>query len=331
MGFPVHRFKNLREHRFDVEIITPLFLGGADQTGAELRAPSLKGMMRFWWRALYGRDDIAQMKKDEAEIFGDTNRKSDVVISLVNTGNLKPEVGNIAKGKIFSVTSKGKTFFLSIIEYLAYGLKSNVFTRAHFEPRQSHSFILKIECSSDYEEQVLTILKLLHSFGGLGAKSRNGFGSLSIHNLSDKNPEEEFQTVKSGSRKKFTSFSLYAKLFLFKEQRSWDAALSDAGLAYKNARNELEGKHSFDRRQLIAKPIIVKHEVDIQARHAKPYFLHVHKMENGRFRGQILFLPYQYHKDGQLQKYDKACKDMNNTIRQADNFIKEVSASREGV
>jgi len=39
-----------------LETVTPLFLGGADPRGApELRAPALRGAMRYWlWTALGG-------------------------------------------------------------------------------------------------------------------------------------------------------------------------------------------------------------------------------------------------------------------------------------
>jgi hypothetical protein len=34
-------------------IVTPMFIGGADQTPADgIRPPSVKGALRFWWRAL---------------------------------------------------------------------------------------------------------------------------------------------------------------------------------------------------------------------------------------------------------------------------------------
>lgn len=35
------------------EIVTPMFIGGADPSDSpELRPPSIKGALRFWWRAL---------------------------------------------------------------------------------------------------------------------------------------------------------------------------------------------------------------------------------------------------------------------------------------
>ncbi len=44
----------MQEVTFNVQTITPLFLAGADQAAAELRAPSFRGIMRYWLRALVG-------------------------------------------------------------------------------------------------------------------------------------------------------------------------------------------------------------------------------------------------------------------------------------
>jgi CRISPR-associated protein Cmr1 len=33
------------------QVTTPLFCGGADGSSAELRPSSVKGVLRFWWRA----------------------------------------------------------------------------------------------------------------------------------------------------------------------------------------------------------------------------------------------------------------------------------------
>lgn len=56
-------------------VTTPLFLGGADlQNGRpELRPPSIKGVLRFWWRALaWSRHDgdLSKIHSAEAELFG---------------------------------------------------------------------------------------------------------------------------------------------------------------------------------------------------------------------------------------------------------------------
>lgn len=62
---------------FTCEVVTPMFLAGADGKKPELRAPSIKGVLRFWWRAMHGHlpiDDIGEVQKGlrslETEIFG---------------------------------------------------------------------------------------------------------------------------------------------------------------------------------------------------------------------------------------------------------------------
>lgn len=49
---------------YRLEFLTPCFCAGADQTVAEVRAPSIRGKLRWWFRVLGGR--AAQ----EAEVFG---------------------------------------------------------------------------------------------------------------------------------------------------------------------------------------------------------------------------------------------------------------------
>lgn len=52
-----------------MEIITPCFCAGADQTKAEIRAPSIRGELRWWFRALGG------TREQEAAVFGSIEAK----------------------------------------------------------------------------------------------------------------------------------------------------------------------------------------------------------------------------------------------------------------
>ncbi|MCS6955383.1 MAG: type III-B CRISPR module RAMP protein Cmr1, partial [Candidatus Calescibacterium sp.] len=53
---------------FDLQIITPLFMGNAYQK-AELRTQSFNGLIRYWYRLLGGR------KETEDRIFGTANQE----------------------------------------------------------------------------------------------------------------------------------------------------------------------------------------------------------------------------------------------------------------
>jgi CRISPR-associated protein Cmr1 len=46
-----------------------MFLAGADGSIPELRPPSIKGALRFWWRAMNGDLGLADLKRIEGDIF----------------------------------------------------------------------------------------------------------------------------------------------------------------------------------------------------------------------------------------------------------------------
>lgn len=321
--FNISRFKDIEKREYECEVVTPLFLGGADQKEAELRVPPVKAAMRFWWRALYEGENVAQMAEDEAAIFGSTEKKAVVTVRLDHT-NVKPVLKDLPSGKKIMVTSKGKTFPISIIEYVAYGLfdpkqkTGSRYIKKHIEP--INRFKLIVTFPNNVETNLVQAMKVMITFGGLGSRSRNGFGSLHCSDLFD-------QTLKKkGGLKTYTSFSKEAILFgKFNTYASWEDALSEIGTVYRDARLTLEERHKFDKRGLIAMPIESKFEKNIphhikDGRHAKPYFLHVNKTPEDKYQGQILFLPYQYKAGPNdttnkfKEEYMDACGKMNEAI-----------------
>lgn len=320
--FYVSRFKNIEKREYDCEVVTPLFLGGADPKEVELRVPPFKAAMRFWWRALYEGGNVEQMAKEEAEIFGSTEKKAVVTVKLDHL-NVQPVLKDLPSGKKIMVTSKGKTFPISIVEYLAYGLfdpkqkTGGRYIKKHIEP--NNRFTLIVTFPNNVETDLVQAMKAMITFGGLGSRSRNGFGSLHCSDLFD-------QTFKKqGDLKPFTSFSSEAKLFAkFNPYASWEDALSEIGTVYRAARLTLEERHKFDKRGLIAMPIDSQFEKSIPqhikgGRHAKPYFLHVNKTLGGKYQGQILFLPYLYKagpndRTDRVSEYKEVCNKMNEEI-----------------
>lgn len=51
----------------ELTFITPALLAGADQNAPEIRAPSIRGALRWWFRVLAGSRDV---RKEEEELFG---------------------------------------------------------------------------------------------------------------------------------------------------------------------------------------------------------------------------------------------------------------------
>ncbi len=316
MAFYIERFKGVEKREFEVEVVTPLFLGGADPKKAEIRIPSIKGALRFWWRAIYGSDDLQDMKNRENTIFGSTTQKASFSLHLKDADNVKSVLADLPQGVKIPTQSKGRTFSISIIEYLAYGLceyipkeRKNVYIREHVPPGTKFRIVLIIRDQS-FKEQILTSLSMLTNYGGLGSHSRNGFGSIKIEGLSGPLKTE-------GERKSFSALSSRSVLFdNFKTSDKWEHALSEIGRAYREARKGLESRHSFTKRSLIAKPLIVKGEVHINDRHSKPYFLHVDKIQGKTYQGQILFIPYNYHDPSKRKEYFETCEKMNQKLTQ---------------
>lgn len=66
----------------DIEILTPLFNRGAYQDTPEIRVPSIRGMVRWWFRALGGSAD------EEKEVFGGMKRFGHTLASEVRASKL---------------------------------------------------------------------------------------------------------------------------------------------------------------------------------------------------------------------------------------------------
>ncbi len=302
MEFYTTRFKSKAEITYTIEVVTPLFLGGADPDNPELRAAPFKGILRFWWRALYGSNCIDDIKKRETEIFGSTKEKSKLSISVhpseIKTGSRLPP------GDQYIANHNGGQKQGDILKYLSIGVWKRNFIES------GSSFSLTITSPETEVENIRTSLDYFFNLHGIGSKSRNGFGCL--QNKNAQKAKIEFHD----DLKKYTAISREAKLFQTNETfSSWDKALSDIGIKYYKARQSLEKPHSYYRRSLIGKPIVTANDSRIRnGRHSKPYFLHVIKLADNKYRGQILFLPYEYHEKEQRESYFRACMDMNDKL-----------------
>ena len=337
---------------FEIETITPMFLAGADQGKAELRAASIKVLLRFWWRALQAEPDIDKLRKKEASIFGSSAEGmggSSFSIRVITNGDLKPTKNKFPSKPQYQVQVEGKTFKINILEYLAYGTykyvqrQGNVFIREYYPAKTRFDIVLNFK-NEEWISEVLKTFYVWCIFGGIGSRSRNGFGSLNVVNtekafetikdiLSVKNPYEKENLKRLSSNNSITSYPSFTKgARLFRANQSFDVeldALADVGKVYKMGRSSLEKKHFFDKRQYIGSPIVEKNVTkSFLDRHAKPYFIKIAK-ENTRYRAYILYLPSKYcdglEKDRNGHninhnyvnvKFEAVCNEFNNFLAQ---------------
>jgi len=76
---------------YDIEVITPMFGGGVDAGKIDpehpIRESSIRGHLRFWWRATRGAgfSDVRELRQREGEIWGSTENPSPVEIGVTLT------------------------------------------------------------------------------------------------------------------------------------------------------------------------------------------------------------------------------------------------------
>lgn len=166
---------------FTCETITPMFLAGADGQKPELRAPSIKGALRFWWRAMNGHLSLEELKEREAEIFGGTNpaRRSRVVIKIEKSLN--------------------ETFMTELLPHRKGAWKSKAF---HPERKFVISFLMTPKIFHDEtKEEIYNVQKMKALFlvvallGGVGKRSRRGFGSFKINKINGEYFNTELNNV----------------------------------------------------------------------------------------------------------------------------------------
>lgn len=168
----------------DFKIVTPLFMSGADQDNAELRPPSIKGVIRFWWRALaYSRfnGDLSKLAEREEALFGSTGQVASVII----------RVSTPSKCAITKKDTVHQNFKMAAgARYLGYGLM-DAFDGKNTEagklqrPCINHNqqFTVTFISKNDIPEEFINAVKLAGLLGGLGSRSRKGFGSLVLEKL----------------------------------------------------------------------------------------------------------------------------------------------------
>ena len=150
--------------QLELETVTPMFLRGADNRTPELRPPAFKALFRYWWRTVQDRDTDS-LREKEAKLFGSTDGKAPFSI-------------RIGKKKDLGVPVKKSPL-----------PHKNTFKMDAYDIGKRFDLCLIIKNDSDVE-YYKQIAKLGFLLGGVGNRSRRGFGSIretcwSLANVSD--------------------------------------------------------------------------------------------------------------------------------------------------
>ena len=303
------RFYKRQKWTLNCEVVTPMFLGNANQQ-AEWRAEPFKSLLRYWWRVAQRsrQSDWQDLLKDESGLFGSAGDddgkggKSGVVVRIVSDAtpiwDLPKESAEIPHPEAMNVGAMG---------YLAgQGIIRNGKSKTNFFTENS-SFTLFVDSPLSESENISAVLSLIQSFGAIGARSRNGWGSFRVINGGcDK--QTVIETLKSstvndwktGFKKDYPNClgadskgPLLWKTVQNKGQ--WREVMKDLATAYIELRagkikNDPNKLHPDKERPLLGTPITNHFSND---RYSSPIRLVIRKTESD-YRGFILHLPQEF-------------------------------------
>lgn len=159
-----------------LELLSPCFLGGAFQQ-PEFRIASLRGVWRYWYRALYGRGDETVPGEDERKLFGGIAPRGGSaghaagarVVLRGAADDLRRSPWANPRPAPGDVNGRGYLFF-------SMGMNK----RSYLDPGQTLPLRLLISADAALASRARTSLAAACSFSGLGARSRRLAGAVSL-------------------------------------------------------------------------------------------------------------------------------------------------------
>lgn len=147
--------------------ITPALLAGTDHANPELRVPSIRGALRWWFRVL-STEDPKRVWEQEAELFGSVHTKPKPIASpIVIHAELIPPQVKKESTKLGMAIQQGSKFKLQIV--VRYPLDTVLWNRL--------------------KEAVTAFSRL----GALGRRATRGYGLIAPAEESDLPTESEFR------------------------------------------------------------------------------------------------------------------------------------------
>jgi CRISPR-associated protein Cmr1 len=207
-GMPAIRSSGRETRVYPIRLITPMFGGGVEAGEPDatlpIRGTSIRGQLQFWWRATRGAGCATreELFKRHAEVWGTTERASPVEIEVrdAQAAALRPSARyewnqQARKGQGGWRLSWESPFRNTALPYALFPFQGQPPPRPtrDAEPEElparfieNGSFTLRVRFPEKLREEVQTAVWAWVNFGGLGARTRRGCGSLSCEELAPK-------------------------------------------------------------------------------------------------------------------------------------------------
>ncbi len=158
----------------NLTLITPMLGGGVSPMEPDLDCPvrpsEIRGQLRYWWRAVQTFETVGELREAEARVWGATDRRSAVTVRVTRVGT--PKLG------------QAPTDLLDPLGYVYFAArpskdeKEKGIFRSVVSP--GLAFDLELRFPEALREDVRTAVGLWALFGGLGARTRRGSGSVRV-------------------------------------------------------------------------------------------------------------------------------------------------------
>lgn len=167
----------------DYHLLTPLFGGGVSPKYADpvsvVRATSIKGQLRFWWRAARAAGlTLKAMWAQEARLFGAAAGSSGQASLL----QLEVEPLDLGQEKHPFYDEPGRKFPRNRPEvapgYVAFPLQRNNQDPNNYPVRVGVRFRLRLRFPRETQQEIEAALWAWEHFGGIGGRTRRGFGAV---------------------------------------------------------------------------------------------------------------------------------------------------------
>lgn len=283
---------------YTLELVTPAFLGGADQS-AEWRTPAIKALIRQWWRVVWYAESpiktLAHMLEAEALRFG----------SVQNGQNCKAKIqlrfDEEPKNQASTVSGIPRDQNQSL-QYLGFGpfvQPTHPSSKTALNSGTKVKFKILIQGSGKAQTEIFSqeldkTMFLLNQFGALGSRANNAWGSL--HITGDIQPTSLTpyslslsQCLASDWKKAITKDGKGLMIWRTKPLSSSDDAMKKLKTFRKEGHNALAKQQG--KRRLVNAPVQGN-----QNRYPSQFVLRVIK-EGTQYRGQVTLLAHKWHND----------------------------------
>lgn len=325
---------SLATYQAALELVTPAFLAGARQQAEDctLRSATLRGLLRWWWRTLHtGFVDNATLRRLEATVWGDTHAGGAIriTVSPIQTpvpvpfdkkdaaqlhGLVAPPNNKTTQGlgyHAFGMDDKksGQRYQRHFVSHGARWSVRLTARASHYPTDQEPEKAIVIDASTILAQAKAALWLLCH-LGGVGSKSRKGFGSfadLPGMTLEDcKKAARDFRSA-CGTDAPFRksqaeSPSLELMLTPLELSTPWQNpwfTLDQVGFAAQSFAQQY--KHRLEKKALgLPRKIGAPQQGQfnpsgpVQDRHASPVFYHVANGLDGKLTVRVTAFPAPY-------------------------------------